>query len=608
MRSSSDRARARRVLTLALTLTAGLAATSLTATHGAASSASSSSPTVTAQPNSSLSDGQYLTVSFKGFTGGEAFDFRQCTPAPTDITTNCTALLEINHTPITAILENNGKGSTYVPVYSGSDPLLENAGATGAITCDVAHPCLVAAMPDPLDLASAALVPITFGASPDLCPPPGANEIVGSGSATGYRPMYQWEAAVCRPPTSISMSYTLKNSPDGVLNFLTGLTQFGVTGPWAPTYVPTSATSPPQTWDYAPIAMSGVVVAYRMYDLRGPQITGLTLTPDEIAEIFNGSLNNLATDPGVVALNPGILFPGQLSTFVRAEHSAESWVFSSWLAHNAATVWTYGGEEIFPAPFGVIAATGSAAVGFDVLSNPNQTFAGQGTIGFMDSTTAAYYGLPTVKIANADGSVTAATPATIATAVSEATVNADGTVTPGAADTAAWPMLMPTYMMVPTNNVTPATGTAIANLLRYAVQSGQSNIPTGDVPLTAAMVTASLAAAAAIPVTVPPPPPIALPPAPVTAPFVPSPPLTATSLPASTPAAAAAAPVPATSLRTAAVASAPLLLATDASHMLLPAALAVAALSVVAGVLLEAFGRLRRRAARARGPAQGPPS
>jgi ABC-type phosphate transport system substrate-binding protein len=599
MRTRVRRVRAARVRVFALAAAASFAALSFASMPGTAVHATPSGPAVTAQPNSSISDGQYLRVSFTGFTPGEPFDFRQCIASPVTISTDCTPIVEINHSAVTAIADRKGAGATYVPVYSGTDQLLANDGGTGSIICDVTHPCTVALMPDPNSLTTSVLVPITFAPSQDLCPPPGAGAVVGSGSATAYRAMYSWEAAVCQPPSSLAVQYSLKNSPDGVLSFLSGSTQFGITGPWSPTYLPTSNTSPPQTWDYAPITMSGLVLAYRMYDRRGPQITTLTLTPDLIAKVFNGSLNDLATDSTVAALNPRVQFPSLLNTFVRAEHSAESWVFTSWLAANAPTVWTYGTDEIFPAPAGVIAATGSAAVGFDVVSNPNQTFAGQGTIGFMDSSTAAYYGLPTVNIANADGTVTPATTSTIAKAVSEATLNSDRTVTPATGDETAWPMLIPTYMMAPTNLVTPANGTTIANMLRYGVQAGQANLPLGYVPLRSDMVTASLAAAAAIPVTAPPPTPIPLPPTPTfssnsnfgsfTAPKV---------VPSASPSPAAAPAIPGTGTVTAVATSAPLLLSGDDSHLFLPAAMGFAALCVFGGVLTEVYGRARRRVKR----------
>ena len=615
MSRSVRSARARRNLAGALVTAAALAtASGLAPPSRTVAQATTPAPTVTITPSANVSDGQYLVVTFSGFGNQEAFDFRQCiaSPAPVNIATDCTPLIAINGTAITAFADKKGRGSTYVPVYSGTDQFLENAGATGPITCDNAHPCVVAMMPDPNDLSTATLLTVDFAPSANLCPPPGANEVVGSGSATAYRAMYQWQASVCQPPTSLPVNYTLKSSPDGVLNFLTGTTQFGVTGPWAPDYTPVSTATPAQTWDYAPITMSGLVLAYRMYDLRGPQITTLKLTPAEIAAVFTGSLNNLATDPGVTALNPGIEFPGVLFTFVRAEHAAESWTFTSWLSKVAPSIWTYGPEEIFPAAASVIAKTGSAGVAFSVLTNPNENFSGQGTIGFMDSSTAAYYGLPTVAIANADGTTTAATTDTIARAVNEATLNTNGTVTPASTDETAWPMLIPTYMMVPTNNVTPATGTEIANFLRFAVQGGQSSttLPPGYAPLTGSMVGASLLAASAIPVTPPPPPAttLQLPPAtqhstsfgggtPLLPPLLPS----TSATPAAHPSAVAAASTSTTPLPSAP----PLALAGDTAP-LLPITAGLAVLALLGGLGLEAVNQVSRRRSRShpRGPRQ----
>jgi phosphate transport system substrate-binding protein len=320
--------------------------------------------------------------------------------------------------------------------------------------------------------------------------------------------MYRWEAEACQPPSSLFFSYTLRDSPDGVKSFLSGYAQFGVTGPWAPDFAPKATSTPAQTWAYAPLTMSGVVLAYRMYQplpdgTQGPQITNLTLTPDEIAGIFNGTLNGLGTDPVAVCLNPGVRLPNQVNAYARAEYSAQNWVFSSWLG-RASSAWQQGASEFFPGR-GPTLVTGSTAVGIDALTNPsNPTFAGAGSIALMDSSTAAYYGLPTVNIHYGDcvsgQTVTSvsATAATIAAAENEATLNSDGTVTPSNSDQAAWPMLMPTYMMVPTNNIDPLTGREIASFLQFAVSS-QQTLPGGYVPLTGAMVLKSIAAAQAIP-------------------------------------------------------------------------------------------------------------
>lgn len=338
------------------------------------------------------------------------------------------------------------------------------------------------------------------------------------------------------------------------------------------------------------------------YDLRGPQITTLTLTPAQIAETFEGTDDDWSTDPTITALNPGVEFPTKITPFARADYSEETWTFTSWLAAVAPTAWTSGAQEIFPATLGSTDITGSAKLAFDVVTNPpTSDFFDYGTIGYMDASTAAFYGLPIVNIKNADGSTTTATPDTVATALNDATVNSDGTITPNYDPTdGAYPMLLPTYLMAPTNDVSAGVGKSIQQFLNYAVQAGQLVLPTGYVPLTTNLVNESLAAAQAIPTVAPPTPTPAPTPVPTPEPVItitvpppavvlPTPEPTAEPTPAASP---TAAPVTAPS---AAVVTPSLLLTSSGTQFVFPAVVLVAVLGLIGGVVLETAGWRRRR-------------
>jgi phosphate transport system substrate-binding protein len=564
--------------------------------------ATTPTPTLTATPNSGLEDGQFVVVSFSGFPPGSAYDFRQCTANPTDVDTDCTAIVP----GLTVVLDATGAGQTFVPVYSDADSALEDQAGTAEIICDNTTPCSLDAMSDPDNLATGTLVPITFGQSPGDCPPPGLNGIVGAGASSAYRAIYTWESAVCQPPANLAVDYALKNSPDGVTAWFQGESEFAVTGPWGPGFQPTApvSTSPPtQTWDYAPITASSVVLAYRVYDRRGPQITSLTLTPAQIAATFEGTDDDWSTDKTITKLNPGVEFPTKIVPYARADYSEETWTFTSWLSAVAPTVWTYGPQEIFPAALGSTDITGSAKLAFDVVTNPpTDDFDDYGTIGFMDSSTAAFYGLPTVNIKNADGTTTAATPATLAKALSDSTVNADGTITPNYNPTdGAYPMLLPAYLMAPTNDVKYSVAKAIQQFINYAVQGGQTTLPAGYTPLTPQLVNISLAAAKAIPLVIPPTPTpeptpvstpapvitITEPPPPVVLPPTPEPTVEPTAAPSPT-----AAPV---TVPSAAVVSPSLLLTASATQFVFPAVVLVAVLGLLGGLVLEAVGWRRKR-------------
>lgn len=469
----------------------------VTAQHVRASTA-----TLALTPNTNVVDGQYVKVDLTGLQPSVGVAFRQCVASPVHVGTDCTSTLGIS-----TVGGPSGTAETYLPLYSGKDPMLKNASGA-QIPCDAGHACVLAAVFDLTDLSNAAFATIGLAASPDDCPDPGASAVFGSGAATAYRAIYGWQSTACLPPYNLPMIYAVNNSFDGVASFAQGQQQanYAVTGPQPPLALP--STAPP--YKVAPLTGSGVVLAYKMYDQRGFQITNLTLTPWMIRRIYSGGLNNLAADPGVNSINPGVQFPQVLHGYSRADHSSETWVFTSWLWANLGPgSWPYGPLSVFPPELGSVTKTGSRAIG-NAVSNPFTPWYSTGNIGYMDSSTAAYYGLPTVNIltpatATSPATTVAATPTTIAQGLSLATQNPDGTYTPAytPTDPTAYPMSIVSSMLVPTDQITPANGKVLAAFLKYCVQAGQTTLPGGYTPLPAAMVNRSMAVANLIPQTEP---------------------------------------------------------------------------------------------------------
>ena len=465
--------------------------------------ARASSVTLTATPNVNIVDGQFLKVDLTGLAPGAGVAFRECITNPVNASTDCTLTFGVS-----AAADPNGNVETYLPVYSGTDPLLKNSKGV-QLPCDNTHSCLLAGVFDLTDLNNAVFATLGLAASPDDCPDPGAAAVFGAGSSTAYRAIYRWQSTACVAPYNLPMIYAVNNDFDGVASFAQGQSEanFAVTGPQPPLALP--STAPP--YKVAPLTGSGVVLAYKMYDQRGFQITNLTLTPWMIRRLYSRNLNNLAADPGVNSINPGLELPTALNIYARADHSSETWTFTSWLWANLGPgSWPTGPVTTFPTELGAIAKTGNRAIGAAV-SDPNTQYVDHvGNIGYMDSSTAAYYGLPTVKIltpatATSPATTVAATPTTIAQGLSLATQNADGTYTPAytPSDPTAYPMSIVTSMLAPTDQITPANGKVLAAFLKYCVQTGQTDMPAGYTPLPAAMVNQSMAVANLIPQTEP---------------------------------------------------------------------------------------------------------
>jgi len=447
-------------------------------------------------PTSNLADGQEVQLTFSHMPANSAVYFMQCVASPRLYATDCT----IANQQVTGISDATGSGLAFVPVYEGQDLGLIDFGTSDSsvtnkvlLPCDASHPCVIGATPNLNSLTGAVFATLGFAPSPAACPPPGPNSILGSGSSAAYRAMYAWSSAVCLPPAGDSVGYTaaLESSPDGLDNLNKGLTQFGDSGP-----LPQGTKQAgPVTYENAPVTATGVVLAYRMYQLNTlTPITTLKLSPDDIARIFLGGVS-FRTDPAIAAENPTDNFPSVVYPLARADHSSETFVFTSWLT-AASTTWTYGATAIFPSRGCTIClVTGGDALGAAVVGNAD-VLNGVGTIGYVDASVAAFYHLPTVQIVEGANHIPPdnqfntdpekALIDSIQAATAKATLNADGTVTPDYRSTDAWPMLLPTWVLAPMNvsaTFTAQQGAALSTFLQYAAQGGQANLPLGDVPI-----------------------------------------------------------------------------------------------------------------------------
>ena len=514
MPAADARLRTRR--RFAAAVAAVLLAVALLTTGGSRLTAHASGPTVAATPSSNLENGEFVTLSISGFTPSSTVSFAQCSGSPATVATDCTPINPTAGSNGSVHLNASGAGRAFMPVFEGPDPNLENQAQNGHLTCDANHNCAIVAFTSaPPSLSGAVVVPIAFAPSPELCPPASGDRATGAGAAAASAAMYRWESSVCSPPQSLSIAYAASNSPDGVGSFTSGAgtNRYAISGPWSPADAPTATGSPAQTWAYAPLATSAVVVAFLAFDQKsGAQINHLTLTPDLLAQLFAGSLPAFNTNAQVTALNPTHHLPSNAHAFARSEHDSETWEFTSWLSQTAAASWAWPGGPNAGQPIGATdtwpsagtataLSSGSDAEMTGMISQLRSAGTGSALFALTDASTASFYGLPTVGIERADSSVTTATAATVTQALQDGTANADGTITPNytTSDPKAWPMPMPLYALTPTNNVAPTVATTLVGFLHYVTGAGQSALPGGYVPLTSGQIAQTTSAAGAIP-------------------------------------------------------------------------------------------------------------
>jgi ABC-type phosphate transport system substrate-binding protein len=484
-----------------------------------------------ASPAAALLDGQYVAVTWAGFEPSTedalaAVSVSQCKVGASIPNTDCSES-ELG------VTGRDGVGHARLRVRTGT---LESKDFSQSFHCGHETPCTIAVYVDPFvalgsGSPSATTDDITFAFPPDGCPH-NASGIAGTGAEAPNRAILTWQSGVCQPPDSIDVQYTRTESHEGRDAFVNNLPGAA----FAATSVPFTDAEKQHLTDegrgfaYAPLTASAAVFTINGTDrYTGQKLTGITLTPAMLARIFNGKRNSFPTEPGIDAesdeileLNPQTSFYPNLQAFGRLEKAASTLELTSFMVANAPAAW----KDLPPWVANRPSASGGANETADyeqptsqmptglqgpgaqnqLLNGPDilaTTLAGKGPngddlattrMGYVDSSTAAFYGLPTVCIQlDPDWKTTgspcvAATTDNITRALAVATRNADGTVTPDfkPGDPLAYPLLDVSYAIAPQGWSDQARATTLSRFLRYAASNGQGpTLPAGYAPLPA---------------------------------------------------------------------------------------------------------------------------
>jgi ABC-type phosphate transport system substrate-binding protein len=488
---------------------------------GALPARATAAVTLRVVPGRALVAGQWVTASWTGVASGTPVYLRQCTLNP--VTIRDCSYLGSHALHNGGIAPDTGEGSLIFPV-SG----VLNAGNTiDRFACDDAHACSIALFTDPTatNLNQAVLDPISFAVSSDTCPQPlSTDEVVsGQGTFTISRAFRSWEGRLCRTPHNLEVKYHATSSLKGEAAFVNEHARFAMTSQPLSHLSLTTLESQHRRFAYAPMVGSGLAFGFRMLDpSTGRAITTLKVTPKQLALIFTGQLQDLGSDADIVAQNPGVTFPPVVQAIGRADPSPQTQLLTSWFLSVARRAYRDGGPafrgrptDTYPNSGTIRLLTGAkavaAAVGAPHAPDPTQF----GTIGWMDSSVAAMYDLPTVLVENHSGAFVAPTSASIAAAIRDMGVNPDGvTRFPRflTSDARAYPLPVVTYMVAQTS-VTQAFDKTEADVLRgfirlvassvahahTASRNGGLKLPEGYARLPAPMTTAAGRAANQLP-------------------------------------------------------------------------------------------------------------
>jgi phosphate transport system substrate-binding protein len=463
--------------------------------------AAAATTTLKVTPANGLVAGQWVMASWSSVSSGTAVYLRQCTLNP--ITIRDCGYLGPHALRYGGVAPGSGEGSLNFPVAG----VLNAGSSVDRFTCDNLHACSIALFTDPsaTNLSKAVFDPISFAVSSDSCPSPLSSDTVvsGQGTFTIARAFRAWEGRLCRPPNLLHVTYHATTSLRGESAFVGGNASFAMTSqPLSHTSITTLA-SQHRRFAYAPMIGSALVFGFRMADpSTGETITSIKLTASQLAAIFTGQLQDLNADPDIVSQNPGVTFPPAIRAIGRADPAAQSRLLTSWFLTVARHTYRQGGPafsggptDTYPQSGTITLLSGAKAVA-GAVADPNADPSQLGTIGWMDSSVAALYDLPSATVENNAGDFVDAAPASMRAGILAMRSNPDGvTRSPRflTKDANAYPLPVVTYLVAQTSVTQKFDKTkadVLRRFIRFAVSpahSRQNRLPDGYVSLPTSM-------------------------------------------------------------------------------------------------------------------------
>lgn len=474
----------------------------------AGSAGAQSGRSVTLTPADQLIDGQYIDVSWQGFTPGNDVRARLC-PADADSTDDCAQDTGGSQGDSkVARTGTDGKGSTPFVVRAGEVlPIKEGS----AFLCDTEHPCRIFVFEldfngNEVSFGESGFAPLGYALSSIPCPD-NPNRIAGVGATTASATVIQWQSETCRPPLSLNVSFATTNSINGKEAFVEGLadSDFAVSGIALNDEERAKLTARKVRPVQTPITLGSLAIVYNLwYDTNGDgvkeQIRDLHLSPATLTRILQGRISNWA-DAQILADNPQYRFTAsdgstqhrfssKLALAIgRADNSAATWWLSSWLIATAKDAWEEGGPTfrtgptaVFPAENSVSLRTGSDAVAEYVRTAPGQPKVGDipesGLLGYVYLSEAQKLGLPVVALQNAAGAYVKPTEASVLAGLRAGTIDNEGVFAPNFqnTDATAYPVPVVSYAITSAAGeagLDAAKGAALKTFLEYATTTGQ---------------------------------------------------------------------------------------------------------------------------------------
>ena len=285
-------------------------------------------------------------------------------------------------------------------------------------------------------------------------------QITGAG-ASFPNPIYQKWAEAARAAIGMQVNYQSVGSGAGINQIRNRTVDFGATD--APL---TAQQLTEGNLLQFPTVMGSVVPIINVPGIENEQ---LKLTGEVLAEIFLGKINRW-NDAKIAALNPGVTLPAlAIAPVYRADGSGTTFVFTSYLAAVSAD-WRGGPGAATSVRWPV----GNGARGNEGVAGGVRNT--RGGIGYVENAYASRNNLVTTQLRNKDGNFVKPTMEAFLAAAS----NADWSVPGFAANiidqggATSWPIVSPTFILLPTNPTDAARNTNVRRFFDWAYANGDA--------------------------------------------------------------------------------------------------------------------------------------
>ena len=333
--------------------------------------------------------------------------------------------------------------------------------------------------------------------------------VQGAGSTWSQIAVDQWRADV-KTKLGLTVNFTGNGSSAGRALYVAGKVDFAVSEiPFSKEGDPgivagqseVAALQAAKTpYQYFPIVAGGTALMYNLLDKSGKRITNLQLSPETIAKIYTGKINNW-NDAAITKDNGGrALSSLAIKPVYRSDGSGTSAQFTNYLAIKENKYWapfakangipSSIGTSNFPNAVGFIGQSGSDGVANYVANAAT----GLGAIGYVETGYALQRGFPVVAVENKSGHYVLPTPVNVSTALQAARLASDNTqILTGVynnTESNAYPISSYSYMITPKGyGISNAKGAVLSQFVKYFACDGQQKASVlGYAPLPPTLV------------------------------------------------------------------------------------------------------------------------